>query len=125
MQAVRIPLGQDVAFEKISQRHVLDIASVNGAARLRMEDGRVDDVALALGGVAPVPLLATRTAQCLRGRSLDAATLREAATTLDGEITPIDDVRGSARYKRAAAERILVALLSRLEPSSAGLEALS
>lgn len=124
LDAVRIPRGHAIAFEKVSQRHVLDIASVNAAARLRMEDGRIADVAVALGGVAPVPLLASRAAGCLRGRPLDPTSLHEAMAALDEEITPIDDVRGSARYKRALAHRLLVALLGRLESTAPGLEVL-
>ena len=98
-----------VSFEKVSPRKYLDIASVNSALRARVQDGVWHDVALAVGGVAPVPLLARATSACLEGRPVDAALLHEAADCLDGEIAPIDDVRGSAAYKRLLARRLLFA----------------
>ncbi len=112
VEAVRVPLaGPDdrVSFEKVSPRKYLDIASVNSALRARVRDGVWHDVALAVGGVAPVPLLARATSACLEGRPVDAALLHEAADCLDGEIAPIDDVRGAAAYKRLLARRLLFA----------------
>ena len=128
VEAVRIPLSvQDdqVSFEKISQRRFLDIASVTSAARLRLDGGVVRHVTLALGGVAPVPLLARGTMAFLTGRSLDAATVLEAARVLDGEIAPIDDVRGSAAYKRELARRILFAHVLKIAPDQVRYEELA
>ncbi len=53
-------------FEKVGRRQHLDIASVNTAAVLRVEDGRIREARLAAGGVAPVPLLLARTSEYLR-----------------------------------------------------------
>jgi xanthine dehydrogenase small subunit len=112
VEAVRVSWpGPDdrMSFEKVSPRRYLDIASVNSALRARVQDGIWHNVALAVGGVAPVPLLARATSACLEGRPVDAARLREAADCLDGEIAPIDDVRGTATYKRLLARRLLFA----------------
>ena len=119
IEAVRVParVARDaVSFEKISQRHTLDIAAVNSAARATLDGGVVRDLTLAIGGVAPIPLVAGRTARCLTGRPLDAAAIREAAQVLAEEIAPIDDVRGSAAYKRELARRLLVAHALRFAP---------
>lgn len=112
VEAVRVPVGEAdhrLSFEKVSPRKYLDIASVNSALRVRVQDGAWHDVALAVGGVAPVPLLARATSACLDGRPVDAGLLHEAADCLDDEIAPIDDVRGSAAYKRLLARRLLFA----------------
>jgi len=119
IHAVRVPAtptGAVVNFEKVSQRRLLDIASVNGAAVLRVDDGRLRDVRLACGGVAPVPLLLRETAAALEGRPATAASVLAAAEALDAEIAPIDDVRGSARYKRLLARRLLFAHALRAAP---------
>jgi len=119
--AVRIPTAvqQDaVSFEKISQRRNLDIASVNSSLRLHVEDGVVSAATLSVGGVAPIPMLATGTAQVLTGQPLTAATVLVAADILDQEIAPIDDVRGSAAYKRLIARRALFAHALRLGAGS-------
>ncbi len=119
IEAVRIPTSvkdDTVSFEKISQRRFLDIASVNSALRARLDGPVVQSVSLAMGGVAPVPLLARGAARSLVGRVLDADAVRDAAQALDREIAPIDDVRGTARYKRELARRVLIAHLLRLAP---------
>jgi xanthine dehydrogenase small subunit len=129
VECVRVPLAvadADVSFEKVSQRHILDIASVNSALRLRLDpEGVVRDLTLAVGGVAPVPLVARETAATLRGRVLDAAAVREAGRALDAEIAPIDDVRGTAAYKRELARRLLFAHALTLAPDRVHLEELA
>ena len=118
--AVRIPLvpGRRVRFRKLGTRRALAIAKVVMAiawqdeAAIRGDDGRVGpgawhDVRLALGSVAPTPIRARRTEAVLEGRVPDAATAAEAAATVQAEITPIDDIRSTAAYRRAVAGRIL------------------
>ncbi len=127
IEAVRVPAtvaACTVSFEKISQRRFLDIASVNSAACARMVDGVATSFTLAIGGVAPVPLPARRTSAFLTGRTLDAATIHEAAGILDAEIDPIDDVRGSALYKRELARRVLFAHALAFAPGRVRLEEL-
>lgn len=118
--AVRVPrhVAQDgLSYEKISQRRNLDIASVNSVLRVGLDDGGlVTHAALAVGGVAPVPLLVPDAAAALVGRPLDADAVDAAAAILDAAIAPIDDVRGSADYKRELARRTLIAHARRLVP---------
>ena len=76
-----------------------------------------------MGGVAPVPLVAAKTAAFLVGKAVNAETLHAAADVLDQEIAPIDDVRGSARYKRLAARRILFAHALKAAPDLLQVEA--
>ena len=118
IEAVRVPeaAGRVVSFEKISQRHILDIASVNSALTARVDGGVLRDVRLAVGGVAPVPLVAAGAAAALEGQAPDAAVFAAAARALDAEIAPIDDVRGAAAYKRDLARRALAAHLLRAAP---------
>jgi xanthine dehydrogenase small subunit len=102
------PAGSRLHLEKIAKRRLDDIASVTLAVLLTGSDV---DVRIAAGGVAPIPLLLTRTADALRGRRLDAATLRAGMRALAEEVVPIDDVRGSAAYKRRLLGHLLVAAL--------------
>ncbi len=121
VRAVHVPVppaGAQFSFEKVSRRRVLDIASVTSCAMLHLEDGTVRAARLAFGGGARVPLLATAAAAALAGRALDTHAVREAAAVLDTEIAPIDDVRGSAAYKRLLAGRILMAHALKLAPGA-------
>jgi xanthine dehydrogenase small subunit len=96
-------------FEKVSKRTHLDIASVNTAAWLRLENGVISAARLSAGGVGPVPLLLARTGEYLLGRELSAETVVGASEVMQGEISPIGDVRGTAAYKRLLLRQLLFA----------------
>jgi xanthine dehydrogenase small subunit len=97
------PQGQfHFNFEKVCKRTCLDIASVNTALSLQVENDHIQEAHASAGGVAPVPLYLRQTAVFLQGRRLSERThwLPEALQIADAEISPISDVRGSAAYKR-------------------------
>ncbi|RZK20551.1 MAG: 2Fe-2S iron-sulfur cluster binding domain-containing protein [Hymenobacter sp.] len=106
-------------FEKVSKRTHLDIASVNTAAWLRLENGVVVAARLSAGGVGPVPLLLARTGEYLLGRELSAATVAGANEVMQEEISPIGDVRGTAAYKRLLLRQLLWAHFLRFVPGLA------
>lgn len=90
-----------VNFEKIAKRKALDIATVCSGARMEAdEQGTLESVRIAVGGVAPIPLLLEETNAYLEGRTITPQTVRGAVDVAMGEIAPISDVRGSAGYKR-------------------------
>ena len=88
-------------FDKVSQRRHLDIAAVNSALCLDLTDGVIQQARLAAGGVAPIPLLLRETSAMLAGKALNAELASLAAKSASEEVKPIDDVRGSADYKRS------------------------
>jgi xanthine dehydrogenase small subunit len=100
----------------VSQRRGLDIASVNSAAAFVMQNGRFTDARISIGGVAPIPLLLKDTVEYLTGSEITPEVILKAADIMDGEIAPIDDVRGSATYKRLLARRVLMAHVLKLAP---------
>ena len=106
---IRVPLRPDrtVAFRKVGTRRAQAISVVVIAVAWGVEDGRWRDVRVALGSVAPTPIRARATEKALEGADPTAAIAAAAAATLEAEITPIDDVRSSAEYRRAVAGRIL------------------
>ena len=115
------PDGSVFNFEKVSKRTHLDIASVNSAASIRVENGRITAACLSAGGVAPVPSQLTRTAAFLLGKAPDAATARNAASIAREEVVPISDVRGSADYKRLLLGQLVLAHFNVLFGLEAGL----
>jgi xanthine dehydrogenase small subunit len=100
---ITIPLLQQGAcyhFEKVSNRTTLDIAAVNSAMRVAMApDGTIAELRIAAGGVGPVPLLLAGL-ESFRGRTPDADFVAALAKTAQDAARPIDDIRGSAEYKR-------------------------
>ena len=99
--AIQIPFHRGWSrFEKTGKRRALDIATANSAVALAINGDRIDDVRLALGGVAPVTRLARQTAAFLSGKALTDRVIHEAAELAVTEIQPISDVRGSAEFRR-------------------------
>lgn len=111
-------------FEKVSKRTHLDIASVNSALRLEVEDGAIVAGTLAAGGVAPVPFRLPATSAGLAGRPVAAETARWAAASALEEIAPISDVRGSSDYKRLLLRQLVFAHFVELFPDAVRVEAL-
>ncbi|MBM4371069.1 MAG: FAD binding domain-containing protein, partial [Deltaproteobacteria bacterium] len=95
-----LPPGTRFHFEKVSNRVTLDIAAVNSAMRLGLDgEGRITDLRLSAGGVSPVPLL-VQGLERFAGLPADPATATMVAEAAASAAQPIDDVRGSAVYKR-------------------------
>jgi len=108
--------GELFNFEKVSKRTHLDIASVNTAAWLRLENGVISAARLSAGGVGPVPLLLAHMGDYLVGRELSAETVAGANEVMQAEISPIGDVRGTAAYKRLLLRQLLFAHFLRFAP---------
>lgn len=116
---VRFPVPAKNAlfnFEKVSRRTHLDIASVNSAMLLELQGDVIRKVHLSAGGVAPVPLYLSGTVEFLRGKSLDARVMGDAAAAAQSEISPISDTRGSADYKRLLLRQLVFAHFITLVP---------
>ncbi len=56
---------------------------------------------LALASVAPIPLVVPAVQEYLESTPIDLPALRHAARLAQQACRPIDDVRGSARYRKA------------------------
>lgn len=122
---IRIPMGDEatqVHFEKVSKRRCLDIATVNSALQIRLEEELIAGATLAAGGVAPVPLLLRATSTFLRGQTMSRTVAEEAMALAQSEISPISDVRGSAEYKRLLLRQQLAGHFLRLFPTTFAVE---
>jgi xanthine dehydrogenase small subunit len=94
-------------FEKVSKRTYLDIASVNTAILITLENERIKDVNISAGGVAPVPLYLINTCEFLKDIELNIGNIKEAVSISQNEISPITDARGSAEYKALLLKRLI------------------
>lgn len=98
-------------FEKVGLRQALAIALVSLAALVRLDGaGLVQEARLAYGSVGPTVLRARQAEQALVGQPLDLASLEAAAALVRQEVSPIDDLRASAHYRRQVAGNLLLRL---------------
>jgi carbon-monoxide dehydrogenase medium subunit len=96
--------AQRGVFVKLGLRRAQAISVVNLAAVVEFDGETVTSARLMMGSVAPTIVAAERAQIFLRGRSLTAETITEAARLAAGAITPIDDLRATARYRRTQVE---------------------
>lgn len=112
------------SFEKVSKRMHLDIASVNSAMLLEVQDGVISNIHISAGGVAAFPLYLQKTCGWLKHREVSASAIQQALQLAQTEISPIDDIRGSAAYKRLLLKQLLLAHFLKLLPQQFNWEAL-
>ena len=93
-------------FEKVSKRTHLDIASVNSAILLKMEEKTIKDVHISFGGISAIPKYLHKTREFLIGKQVSSGMINEAANILQREISPISDIRGSIEYKKLLARQL-------------------
>ncbi|MDO6595375.1 FAD binding domain-containing protein [Oceanihabitans sp. 2_MG-2023] len=103
-------------FEKVCKRTHLDIASVNTAIHLSIENKTISEAHISIGGVAAIPKYLHETSAFLIGKPLTTEAIIEANNILQKEISPISDVRGTNDYKRLLARQLFFAHFTTLFP---------
>jgi len=101
--------GREARFRKVGTRRAQAISKVVLALAWRDDgsSGGWRDVRVALGSVADRPIRARAAEAALEGRAPTPEAADAAAEALVAEITPIDDVRSTADYRRTVAARVL------------------
>lgn len=109
-----LPAGSFQAFRKVGTREAQSISKVVVALAGRVAEGRIAELRLAAGSVAATPVRLHAAEEAVRDLPLGP----EAAHTADiagraaaREVTPIDDVRSTADYRRFALERVVRRLI--------------
>ena len=99
---------------KVGARNAQAISKVCVAALGRTAGGKIEDVRIAAGSLAPVPLRLQRTEETLQGKALDREIVRAARNAAMAEVQPIDDIRSTAAYRSAVLGNLVVEFLERL-----------
>jgi carbon-monoxide dehydrogenase medium subunit len=102
LRAIRLPgpqPGAGSAFVKISRVRA-DLAKASAAARVVREGDCIVDCRLAFGSVAPTVIRACTAEEMMVGEPFSSEAALAAGRVASEEVTPIDDVRSSAWYRR-------------------------
>jgi CO/xanthine dehydrogenase FAD-binding subunit len=99
---------------KVGARNAQAISKVCIAALGRRASGVVEDVRIALGSVAPVPLRLAETERLVTGKPVEPSLLVSAKRVAIAEIQPIDDIRSTARYRAAVAGNLVAEFLEKI-----------
>lgn len=90
------------AYLRLEYRQAMEIAIVGAAALLALDEaGRCTQARIALTAVAPTCVRAPAAEARLQGQAITETAIGAAATATASAAMPIDDVRGSAEYRRA------------------------
>ena len=88
------------AYLRLIPRSEMDIAVVGCAVSLQLgADARIAAARVALGAVAPTVLLVPAAADAIIGSTLDAVAIAKLEAAARAACRPIDDKRGTARYR--------------------------
>lgn len=96
------PEGHSGKYIKLGRNRLSDL-SIVGVTALGMKDTSSKSgyrFSFAVASVAPVPFVPVKSEEILVSKALTAETIQEAAQAAMDSVNPIDDVRGSATYRR-------------------------
>ncbi|MHB8205567.1 MAG: FAD binding domain-containing protein [Desulfomonilaceae bacterium] len=91
------------SYRRIARRKSLSIARVNMAVSAKLDaDGRIEDVRISVGSVAPTPLRLKKIEDSLIGLKPESKFIQETSELVARHIVDLVGVRHSTEYKRPA-----------------------
>lgn len=121
LREIRVPrLGanQRGAFHKLGLRQAQAISVIDFALILTFDGDVISDARIALGCVAPIIVRSPTAERYLIGKRLAHDVCIEAGRLVCQDVAPIDDLRGSAEYRRATVESLVADGLERVASSA-------
>jgi carbon-monoxide dehydrogenase medium subunit len=88
-------------------RNSADLAKINCAVKITINDGRCEEIRIVLGSVSNRPVRVNAVEQLIKGQEISAELLEKASKAAVEDIFPITDARSSAEYRRHVS-RVLV-----------------
>lgn len=101
------PINHILSLNKISQRKDLDISTINSAFLFDIgQQLTINKARIAFGGVAPMVVRLFKAEKFLAKKTLSEPLVETALTIIQQEISPQNDLRGGAAYRRVLAENL-------------------
>jgi CO/xanthine dehydrogenase FAD-binding subunit len=94
-------------YRKVGTRRAQAISKVCFAAGAQVEAGAIRDVRIAMGSVAPTVVRCRTAEAAVRGQVVTPELIATARQALLDDISPIDDVRSTAAYRRRVSQNLL------------------
>ncbi len=110
IKSIIIPIYKNHNFKayKISKRFDDDISSVCASFNFKIKDQRIQDVAIAYGGMAEIPKRAKNCENFLKNSKFSEHIFEKAKDLLKRDFNPISDMRASKQYRLEVAENLLI-----------------
>ncbi len=88
------------SFKKLGRRKAETLSVVNAAAYIEKENNICKKARITIGSVAPTVLRCKEVEEALIGKELTDETMKEASLKVIDSISPIDDIRATAWYRK-------------------------
>jgi CO/xanthine dehydrogenase FAD-binding subunit len=114
IRAIHLPKRFGTSFRyarKVGARNAQAISKICIAATGHLQKGRVEEIRIGIGSVAPAPMRALATERVLIGGKVNDVTIAEARRILLSEMAPIDDIRSTAEYRKLVACNLVEEML--------------
>ncbi len=110
IKSIIIPIYKNHNFKayKISKRFDDDISSVCASFNFKIKDQRIQDVAIAYGGMAEIPKRAKNCENFLKNSKFSEDIFEKAKDLLKRDFNPISDMRASKQYRLEVAKNLLI-----------------
>ena len=107
---------------KIGKRKALIIATITLALVVEMaEDNKtVKDVRTCLGSVAPTPIEIKEIRKKMVDKNFNQLDFAELGQIVEDKISPIDDIRGTRKYRKDVAKEIIINALEEIDSACGG-----
>ncbi len=102
IQVPKLPPQSGGVYLKHGRRKAVDLAVVGvaGLITINKANNHCTDARIVLGAVAPIPLRVKKAEEALINRTIDDASIEEAARIAMDESRPITDIRSSKEYRK-------------------------
>lgn len=97
-------------FEKVGQRTSMTISIASMGVLLKLNGKIIEDMRIAFGSVGPTILRIKEIEEFARDKTLNEALLKDISKMAFEKVTPIDDVRGSADYRKRLCKNLVYRL---------------
>lgn len=106
------PKQSGASYQRFAMRRATALAVAGVAARIDLSGKGIENARVALGAVAPVPLLVEKCGEMLAGSSPSEKLFSSVAEIAAGEARPITDLRGGEVFRRDLVQVLTMRALS-------------
>ncbi|GIK60288.1 MAG: xanthine dehydrogenase family protein subunit M [Ignavibacteriota bacterium] len=122
----KVKAGSGISFLKFGLREAASISVASSAVMIRIDGNVVADSMVVVGAVAPTPVVSKSASDILNGEKIDEIEtnlmlLDKVGEAVKKDSLPIDDIRGSAYFRRnlvkTLSQRTLIEAINRAKKS--------
>ena len=94
------PSNAGSAYHRIGRRKAFTISVVGAASYVEIDKGICQKARFAFGSMAETPIRAKTVEESIQGKKISTETIEKISKTCTEHIKPIDDIRGTAEYRK-------------------------